>query len=81
LQWFAFFYTRAQADVKLIVALTGFLQNHHPRRKHAGDQKAQLDVIRKMHGGDDAMPKVACTRAINVTEQRDRTPLPAAVVR
>jgi hypothetical protein len=23
-----------------------------------------------------AMPKVACARAINVTEQRDRTPLP-----
>ena len=74
------FYTRAQADVKLIVALTGFMQNHCRRANHARDQKAQHDVIGKVHGVVPVMPKVACTRAINVTEQRDRTPLPAAVV-
>jgi hypothetical protein len=33
-----------------------------------------------MHGVVSAMLKVACTRAINVAEQRDRTPLPAALV-
>ena len=75
------FYTRAQADVKLIVALTGFMQNHCRRANHARDQKAQHDVIGKMHGVVPAMLKVACTRAVNVTEQRDRSPLPAAKLR
>jgi hypothetical protein len=57
LQWFAFFYTRAHADLKLIVALTGFLQNHRRGPKHADNQKAQYDVIGKMHGVVPAMPK------------------------
>jgi hypothetical protein len=43
-------------------------------------KKAQHDVIGKMHGVVPAMPKVACARAINVTEQRDRRSLPAALV-
>jgi hypothetical protein len=77
LQWFAFFYTRAQADVKLIVALTGFMQNHRRRRKHADDQKAQHDVIGKVHS---VVPvcKVVHYGTINMTERRDRTPPPAA---
>jgi hypothetical protein len=67
---------RAQADVKLIAALIGFMQNHRRRRKHADNQNAQNDVIGKVHGVVPAMLKVACTRAINVTEQRDRTRFP-----
>jgi hypothetical protein len=53
---------------------------HRCRRKHADDQKAQNDIIGKVHNVVPATPKVVCTRAINVTEQRDRTPLPAAMV-
>jgi hypothetical protein len=55
-------------------------KNHRRRRKHAENQNAQNDVIGKMHGVVPAMPKVACTGAINVTGQRDRTPLPTALV-
>jgi hypothetical protein len=53
------FYTRAQADVKLIVivALAGFMQNHHRRRKHAGELKAQHDVIAKKHSVVPAVPR------------------------
>ena len=49
-------------------------EGHRRRRKHADNQNAQHDVIGQVHGIVPAMSKVACTRAINVTEQRDRTP-------
>jgi RNA polymerase subunit RPABC4/transcription elongation factor Spt4 len=51
-------------------------ERHRCRRKHPDDLKAQNDIIGKVHNVVPAMPKVVCTRAINVTEQRDRTPLP-----
>jgi hypothetical protein len=35
------FYTRAQADVKLIVALTGFMQNHHRLLCREGQRRAK----------------------------------------
>src|SRR6516162_842672 len=53
-----------------------FMQNLGSRQKHAREQKAKRDIMGSVHSVVPTMP----IRHSNVTERRDRTPLPAALV-
>jgi hypothetical protein len=56
------------------------MQGPSAGRKHAADQNTERDVIEDMtenvHGVVPAMRKIAVHQDANVTQRRDRTPLP-----
>jgi hypothetical protein len=64
------------------LTVSRFVQGHRPGRKHTCDQNAKGDVIEgvseNVHGVVPVMLKLACCGHSDVTERRDRTPLPAA---
>jgi hypothetical protein len=72
-------------DIGTAQMLSRFVQSPRPGQKHACHQNAEHDVIESVcenvHGVVPAMPKIARSETINVTERCDRTPLPAAFVR
>jgi hypothetical protein len=57
------------------------MQSHDSRPNHARDQKAKHDIIDSVHSVVRTIPKIARYGHSNLTERRDRTPLPAALVR
>jgi hypothetical protein len=56
------------------------MQSHDSRPNHARDQKAKHDIIDSVHSVVRTIPKLARYGHSNLTERRDRTPLPAALV-
>jgi hypothetical protein len=60
-------------------------KNFHRRQEHTTDQNAECDVVESVrenvHDSRPIVPTLSRQARSDVTECRDRTPLPAALVR